>query len=96
MLQDGKRVDYASTVQQIRSVLPTLAAFEPRFEEVEVLVLAPDTALTSMVFHDEITAGDGSLSRMWGPSTLVWKLRDGVWRIVFGDSDHYPYPLPGS
>jgi len=90
MLQDGHRVDHDHTVEQIRTTLPTLRSFEPRFDQVEVLVLAPDAAVTSMIFHDVITGADGTVTRMWGPSTLVWRREAGGWRIVFGDSDHYP------
>lgn len=92
MLQDGHRVDYESTMTQMHKTLPTLQAFEPRFEDVQVLVLSPDTAVTSMIFHDVITDASGQVTRTWGPSTLVWRFRNGRWRILFGDSDHYSYP----
>jgi ketosteroid isomerase-like protein len=90
MLQDGRRVGHEETVAQIRATLPTLRAFEPEFHDVEVLVLAHDAALTSMVFHDVLTDAEGATTRMWGPSTLLWRKRDGSWRVVFADSDHYP------
>ncbi len=88
MLQDGVRVDRDSTVEQIRSSLPTLRAFEPRFDDVQVVVLAPDAALTSMTFRDQATAADGTITRTSGPSTLLWRLHEGRWRIAFADSDH--------
>ncbi len=88
MLQDGVRFDRESTVEQIRAALPTLRAFEPRFEDVQVIVLAPDAALTSMTFRDRTTAADGAITNTSGPSTLLWRLHAGRWRIVFADSDH--------
>lgn len=90
MLQDGTRVDHAATVVQMEATLPTLRSFEPRFDDVEVLVLSQDHALTSMIFHDEITDAEGTVTRMQGPSTLLWRKRQGTWRILFADSDHYP------
>ncbi|MEQ8765737.1 MAG: nuclear transport factor 2 family protein [Planctomycetota bacterium] len=93
MLQDGQRVGHAATVDQMKMSLPSLRSFEPRFDDIEIRALTEDLALTSMVFHDVITAGDGSVTRMWGPSTLLWRRsNDGKWRILFADSDHYPEP----
>ena len=92
MLHDGTRVDHAATVQQIRLTLPNLRAFEPRFEDIQVLVLGPDLALTSMTFRDAVTDALGVTHRQRGPSTLLWRRVQGDWRIVFADSDHYPDP----
>ena len=90
MFQDGERVGRDATVAQIRTVMPSLRAFDASFEDVQVIVLGADAALTSMTFRDTITAADGATTTMRGPSTLLWRRRDGVWSIVFADSDHYP------
>ena len=90
MFQDGERVDYAATVAQMEATLPTLRLFEPRFEDIEIIVIGPDAALSSMTFHDVITDAQGVTTRMRGPSTMLWRRRGGEWRIVFADSDHYP------
>lgn len=90
MFQDGQRVDRATTEQQMRSTLPTLARFEPSFEDIQVLVLAPDAVVTSLTFRDAITLADGTVQRSHGPSTMVWRKRAGEWLMVFADSDHYP------
>lgn len=95
MLADGKRYDYAETTAQMRATLPNLRAFEPRFEDVRLLPLARDAALTSMVFHDVMTDAEGVTSAVWGPSTIVWRKRGDAWRIVFADSDHYAVEPPG-
>jgi len=94
MLQDGVRVGHDATVAQIRATLPSLRALHTRFDDVEVHVLGPDTALTSMRFDDVVTDADGSTVRTWGPSTMLWRRRDGRWRLVFADSDHYPGEPP--
>lgn len=92
MLQDGMRVDHDATVAQMRATLPTLRAFRARFDDVQVIPLTRDWALSSLVFHDEIVAADGSELAMWGPSTMLWRRDGGRWRLVFADSDHYPEP----
>jgi len=92
MLQDGLRVDRASTVEQMRSTLPGLRAFEPRFDDIRVIPLGRDWALSSLVFHDRIVAADGGELTMWGPSTMLWRRDAEGWRLVFADSDHYPEP----
>lgn len=90
MYQDGHRVDLATTVAQIKGTLPTLRAFEPRFEDVEVIILGRDAALVSMLFHDVITDANGTTTRLWGPTTLLWRRHNETWRIAYADSDHYP------
>lgn len=92
MFQDGVRVDHDATVAQMRATLPTLQAFRPRFDDVQVIPLTRDWALSSLVFHDELVAADGTELAMWGPSTMLWRRDDGRWRLVFADSDHYPEP----
>jgi ketosteroid isomerase-like protein len=89
MMQDGARVDGATTRQQIRGSLANLRAVEPSFSDVVVLPIAEDAALTSMAFRDTVTAADGSVLRARGPTTLLWCKRFGEWRIVFADADHY-------
>lgn len=90
MYQDGRRVDYASVVEQMKSTVPNLKRFEPSFENIEVIVLDRDTALVSMVFRDVITDANDITTRMWGPTTFLWKQIDDHWKMVYADSDHYP------
>lgn len=90
MLQDGRRVDRAATVAQMRATLPTLREFTPRFDDLRVIVLDRDTALSSLIFHDDLVDEKGKRLRMWGPSTMLWQRRAGSWKMVFADSDHYP------
>ena len=90
MYQDGKRVDRATVVVQVRATLPTLQRFEPEFRDVEVRALGSDFAVTSMTFHDTIVDADGRPTRSWGPNTMLWGRRGNGWQIEFVDADHYP------
>jgi ketosteroid isomerase-like protein len=94
MYGDGVRADYASVVEQLRTVLPTLQRFETTWSDVETNVLSRDTAFTTMMFRDAITDADGVTTRMRGPTTMVWKRIDDRWLIAFVDADHYPDPAP--
>ena len=93
MYADGDRVDYETVAGQIRSTMPALQRFETTWSDVEVTVLARDQALVSLVFRDAVTGGDGVTTRLRGPTTFVWSRRDGDWRIIYADADHYPDPL---
>lgn len=62
--QDGKRVGHARAVAQMHSALPSLRAFEPRFDDVAVIVLCPNAAFACMTLHDVVTDAQGVTSRM--------------------------------
>lgn len=93
MLQDGDRLDRRQTVDQIEATIPTLRRLEPSFTDVELIVLAPDAAVTAFRFRDVIEDTAGIVSHSSGTTTLVWRSVDGVWRIVYADSTHAPPAL---
>ncbi len=90
MYQDGTRVDYTTVSRQIRDFLPALREFETEFENIEVLALSKNAALTTMTFRDRVTAADGSVKASRGPTTMLWQRVHGVWKLTFADADHYP------
>lgn len=90
MYGDGERIDRATAARQIQDSLPKLQSFETDFEEIQVTPLAPDAALVSMTFRDRITDAQGNVTHTRGPSTFVWRLREGRWQIAYLDADHYP------
>ncbi len=89
MLMDGVRTAREDVVTQIRSTLPTLQSFDTDFENVEVLVISSDAALVSMTFRDRIVDASGDAMASRGPSTFLWRKRDGAWLISYLDADHY-------
>ena len=90
MYMDGVRADYDTVAAQIRSTMPSLQGFETTWSDVEVRVLGRDHALVSLVFRDEVTDGTGLTTNLRGPTTFVWRLEGGDWRILYADADHYP------
>lgn len=90
MYADGARADYETVAAQIRSNMPSLQRFETTWSDVEVTLLGQDHALVSFVFRDAVTDGAGDTTRRQGPTTFVWSFRDGEWRIIYADADHYP------
>jgi ketosteroid isomerase-like protein len=90
MYVDGARSDYETVAAQIRATMPSLQKLETTWSDVEVTVLARDHALVSLVFRDAVTDGAGSTTRLRGPTTLVWRLHQGNWVILYADADHYP------
>lgn len=89
MYVDGVRADYETTVPGIRGIASFLH-FEPGWENVEVRVLGPEAALVSFAFRDSIITESGELLLARGATTLIWERRDGEWRVVYADADHYP------
>lgn len=94
MYADGKRADYGSVVEQIRSTLTQLEGFDTTWSDIEVTVLSRDHALVSLIFEDTITAADGTSTSLWGPNTFLWQRVDGNWRLLYVDADHYPGKAP--
>lgn len=90
MYVDGARSGYDSVAASMQRNLGTMQHFEPGFANVEVRVLARDAALVSLTFRDSIITASGDLLQSQGPTTLIWQQREGQWRIVYADADHYP------
>lgn len=88
MYVDGVRADYDEVALGIRDIA-SFQHFEPGWENVEVRVLGPQAALASFTFRDSIVTGPGEVLLAGGATTLVWERRDGRWRVVYADADHY-------
>jgi ketosteroid isomerase-like protein len=89
MYADGVRADYDEIVAGIRDIA-SFQHFEPGWANLEVRVLGPDTALATFTFRDSIVTGPGEVLLAGGATTLIWERRDGEWRVVYADADHYP------
>ena len=90
MLGDGARLRYADVAAGSRDFMAGLSEFHTEWSDLEIIPLGPDAAVTSFLFRDSILSEAGDLIRSTGPTTLVWERREGVWRVRFGDADHYP------
>lgn len=90
MYADGTRVDYETAAEQIRTTMPSLQRLETTWSDVEVTVLGQKHALVTLVFRDVMTDKKGATTRLRGPTTFVWRLDEGAWRIIYADAVHYP------
>ena len=90
MLADGSRATYDDVVTASRDFMAGLAVFYTEWDDVEVTPLGENVAITSFQFSDSIVTKTGEITRARGPTTFVWQRRDGVWRVLYADADHYP------
>ena len=97
MVADGSRVSYADVVQGSQDFMASLDFFHTTWSDLRVIPLTRDLAISSFFFRDSIGTKDGQLIQNRGPNTFVWERREGVWRVRFGDADHYAItdPPPG-
>jgi hypothetical protein len=89
MYADGVRANYGEVVTGIHEI-STFQHFEPGWENLEVRALGPGAALASFTFRDSIVTASGEVLLAGGATTLIWERRDGGWRVVYADADHYP------
>ena len=94
MYVDCGRQGYDSVAAQIRGTMPALQRMEPTWDKVEVSALGPNHALVTFTFRDLIVDGSGNRIRLRGPTTLVWRLDETGWKMIYADADHYPDSLP--
>ena len=89
MYGDGQPAGYAEVAEGMPAFLRSLRRFDTTWSDIEVRPLGRDHALVSLVFHDEIEAADGTVTRQWGPNTFVWQRFGERWQIIYTDADHY-------
>ncbi len=92
---DGQRLDYEAISANVRNGFPSLRSIEGGFHDIQVLVLAPDAALVTAGFREVIADDAGSVTRVRGAASWLWRCIDGSWRIVYGHADHYPDDASG-
>lgn len=90
MLADGERVAFSQVVEDSRVFLATLDLFHTVWSDVRVIPIGRDAALSSFRFRDSIVTHSGELIQNRGPTTFLWERRNGEWRVLYADSDHYP------
>jgi len=87
---DGTRLSYDDMTAYIRSTFPTLRSIEGGFVDLNVIVLAPDSALAAGTFREGTTDGSGKTTRVRGAASWLWRQINGRWLIVYGQADHHP------
>ena len=87
---DGQRLSYEQMTAGVRTTFPMLHSIRGGFDDIEIIVIAPDAALSTATFHETITDRSGGSLQQRGAASWLWRLIDGEWRIVYGHLDHYP------
>ncbi len=90
MLADGSRMTYEDVAAGSRAFMASLDLFHTEWTDLQIVPLGPGVALSSFQFRDSILTSTGEMIRSRGPTTFVWERRDGEWRVLFADADHYP------
>jgi len=90
MLADGARLEYDDVVEGSRGFLPNLEVFATDWTDVRITPLGPNHAVSSFLFRDSIVTSAGELIQARGPTTFIWEKRNGEWRALYADADHYP------
>jgi hypothetical protein len=90
MFGDGVRSTYEDVVSGAPAFMASLDLFHTEWTDLRVTALGPDAAVSSFTFNDSIVAKDGTVTRNAGPNTFVWQKRNGVWKVIYTDADHYP------
>jgi len=88
MLVDGNRVSYDKAVGGSRQFMASLELFATEWTDLRIT--PTDAAVASFQFRDSIITSAGELIQNRGPTSFVWQRRDGEWRLLFADADHYP------
>ncbi|MEM8895962.1 MAG: hypothetical protein AAGC88_15370 [Bacteroidota bacterium] len=90
MLADGNYVEFKDVKSGSKTFMSSLQSFNTEWNELRIRPISPTHAISSFIFTDSIVAKDGTVTQSTGPNTFVWEKRAGVWKVLYGDADHYP------
>jgi len=89
---DGQRLSYEVMTEGVRQAFPTLRSIEGGFNDVQIIVLASDAALSTATFQETVIDRRGTSTRQHGAASWLWRHIDGEWRIAYGHIDHHSEP----
>ncbi|WP_167606849.1 nuclear transport factor 2 family protein [Maribellus sediminis] len=90
MLADRNYTNYEQVKAGSFAFMESLAAFHSDWTDLKIIPLGDQYAVSSFIFTDSIVAKDGTITRATGPNTFVWEKREGEWKLIYADADHYP------
>lgn len=90
MLVDGNHISYNDVKAGTGKFMANTKAFYTQWQDLRIIPLGNEHAISSFIFTDSIIANDGTITRSKGPNTFVWEKRNEEWRLIYGDADHYP------
>ncbi len=90
MLANGSYTNYEEVKKGTIPFMESLEAFHTEWTNLKIIPLGDLHAVSSFIFTDSIIAKDGSVTQSTGPNTFVWEKRNGQWKLIYADADHYP------
>jgi len=90
MTVDGTGMIYDDAVAGARGFMPSLELFHTEWSELRITVLDERHAISAFTFTDSIRTKSGDLIQSRGPNSFVWEKREGIWKLIYTDADHYP------
>lgn len=90
MLVDGNYVTYDDIRKNSPKFMASLESFHTEWKNLRIVPIGNQHAISSFIFTDSIVAKDGAITQSKGPNTFVWEKRNGNWKVIYGDADHYP------
>tara|TARA_B100000497_G_C7660360_1_gene397724 strand:- start:10 stop:429 length:420 start_codon:yes stop_codon:yes gene_type:complete len=90
ILIDGNRMTYRELSEGSRKFMKELTHFHAEWNDLQILPVSENAAISSYIFTDSIVNNQGIISQAKGPNTFIWQKRNDEWKIIFGDADHYP------
>ena len=92
MLVDGNYITYEEVETGTKTFMASLETFHTEWKDLKIIPAGDHHAISSFIFIDSIVAKDGTITRSMGPNTFVWEKRNGQWKVLYGDADHYSIP----
>ncbi|MGQ0648102.1 MAG: nuclear transport factor 2 family protein [Gemmatimonadaceae bacterium] len=81
----------ATAIREALRAVPRGTRIETRYDQTQIMPLAPRLAHVSTLFHTEFVGTAGSEFSFGGAVTMLWRHESVGWRILFG---HSSAPVP--
>ena len=89
MLVDGNRVNFQDVANGSIQFMQQLELFQTEWSDLDIIPLSSEIVISSFKFRDSIITKKGEVIETHGPTTMIWQKRAGIWKAIYGDSDHY-------
>lgn len=87
---DGQRLSYSDLAEGLLATFQHVKSIEGSYERMDVHPLAPDSALVSVEFREQVVDAEDESAASSGIATWLWRKQGEQWRIVYGHAEHYP------
>ena len=90
MLVDGNYIAYQDVKTGTKAFMESLKSFHTVWNDLRIIPIGKHHAISSFIFTDSLVAKNGTITQSKGPNTFIWEKRNGKWKVIYGDADHYP------